>query len=181
VFCANLQNQKLPSLVEDFLQLTISRWRFSKPIRIENFGENLHLEIVNWRKKSFWLPLLYSEGGYNWLPISIMAINCNCNWNWGLANNCNNWLFCFLIKNNCNNWVYIRTIIVVFIQLSDWIPVVWCVWCVRRHVWWHRHRHGIHHVLTVRHFLHRTFWNCVRMYSITSWVSKLQNNKEKIH
>jgi len=25
----------------------------------------------------------------------------------------------FFIKNNCNNWVYIRTIIVVFIQLSD--------------------------------------------------------------
>ena len=37
---------------------------------------------------------------------------------------------CFF--SNKNNWVYIRTIIVVFIQLSDWIPVVWCV---RSHVW----------------------------------------------
>ena len=37
-------------------RLTIWRLRFSKPIRIENFGENLHLQIANPSKKLFWLP-----------------------------------------------------------------------------------------------------------------------------
>jgi len=41
-----------------FINLTISSWRFSKPIRIENFGENLNLEIVNPSKNLFWLPLV---------------------------------------------------------------------------------------------------------------------------
>ena len=55
---------------DHFLGLPISRWRFSKPIRIENFGENLHLEIANLRKKLFWLPPMYMYKTTKWTIVN---------------------------------------------------------------------------------------------------------------